>query len=119
MPIYSIRGCYLSVAQKQMAWENRNGRLYYYRKRRVGRRVVSEYLGTGEFTQLLLDMEETDRNRARAKRQAEQLEIAKWLALDQETNWALDMCSDLVSAALLLAGFHTHKGQWRRIHGRG
>ena len=31
-----------------MAWEERNGKSYYYQKRREGDRVVSEYIGTGE-----------------------------------------------------------------------
>ena len=31
-----------------MAWEERNGNRYFYRKRRVGDRVISEYVG-GDF----------------------------------------------------------------------
>ncbi len=34
-----------------MGWEERNGRLYYYEKRREGRRVVSQYVGTGTFAE--------------------------------------------------------------------
>jgi hypothetical protein len=30
-----------------MGLEQRKGKLYYYEKRRVGRRVVSEYVGGG------------------------------------------------------------------------
>jgi len=31
-----------------MGWEKRGNRLVYYRKKRVGRRVVSVYCGSGE-----------------------------------------------------------------------
>jgi hypothetical protein len=30
-----------------MGWEDRNGRRYYYRKRRQGKQVVPEYVGGG------------------------------------------------------------------------
>ena len=101
-----------------MAWENRNGRQYYYRKRREGRRLVSEYLGAGEFAVLLAGMDELDQEEEQAKRRAKRLELSQWLALDREINQALDLCSGLASAALLIAGLHTHKGQWRRDSGR-
>jgi hypothetical protein len=101
-----------------MAWENRNGRYYYYRKRRVGRRGISEYLGASEFAELLARMDVLDQEEARSKWRAERLELARWLALDREITETLDLCSDLTSAALLIAGLHTHKGQWRRDSGR-
>lgn len=98
-----------------MAWENRNGRQYYYRKRRVGRRVISEYQGGGAFGALFAELDEYDRDQARAKRRAERREMTRWMACDQEVNRVLDLCTDLASAALLVSGFHTHKGQWRRM----
>jgi hypothetical protein len=36
-----------------MGFENRKGNRYYYRKKRVGRRVVSEYIGKGEYAGIL------------------------------------------------------------------
>ena len=97
-----------------MSWEDRNGRRYYYKKRREGRRVVSEYYGSGEFAALLADLDYLDREEEREERRAERRELAKCLDFDHEINQVLDICSDLVGAALLLAGFHPHKGQWRR-----
>jgi hypothetical protein len=38
-----------------MGFENRSGRQYYYRKERIGNRVVSRYIGTGEFAELLAE----------------------------------------------------------------
>jgi len=63
-----------------MGWEERRGRKYFYRKRRNGGRVVSEYLGAGPD------------------------------AVDQ----ACHLIRTLVDAVLLLNGYHTHKGQWRK-----
>lgn len=101
-----------------MAWEDRNGRQYYYRKRREGRRVISEYYGSGEFAELLANLDYLDREEERTKGQAQQRELEGWLALEREVNQTLDRCSDLTIAALLIAGLHTHKGQWRRDRGR-
>jgi len=30
-----------------MGWEKRGNRIYYYKKRRVGKKVISEYFGNG------------------------------------------------------------------------
>jgi hypothetical protein len=100
-----------------MGWENRSGRFYYYRKRRQGSRVVSEYLGASKFAELLSEMDEMERDAGRERKRAERQEMARWLALDREVNQTLDLCSSLASAALLAAGYRTHKGQWRRKRG--
>ena len=95
--------------------ENRNGRQYYYRKRRVGRRVISEYQCGGAFGALFAELDEYDRDQVRAKRRTERREMTRWMACDQEVNRVLDLCADLASATLIVSGFHTHKGQWRRM----
>ena len=40
-----------------MAWEERNGNQYYYRKRRQGNRVVSEYVGKGAWIHAVATLE--------------------------------------------------------------
>lgn len=100
-----------------MAWENRNGRDYYYRKRRVGRRVVSEYIGSGIMAELTAELDQADRERRQAERDR--------LRAIQEENQAVDSSLDaqekatrvLVRAYLLAMGFHPHKQQWRRRRG--
>jgi hypothetical protein len=93
-----------------MAWEKRGNRDYYYKKRRIGGRVVSEYVGSGALAELqaLLDQEEKEsRKYEQAKRlQAEELEAK----IDQVDEYS----RTLAKAALLLAGYHPHKGQWRK-----
>jgi hypothetical protein len=46
-----------------MAWEKRGNGLYYYRKRREGQRVISEYIGAGEFAQAIATLDALDRER--------------------------------------------------------
>lgn len=93
-----------------MAWESRHKRQrYYYRKRRVGGRVVSEYVGAGPAAMLIAEMDQIEREDTQEKR-AEQL---KMLAQDLDINQTLDLTIHLAKAALLLAGCHTHKGEWR------
>lgn len=97
-----------------MGLEQRRNNLYYYRKRRIGGRVVSEYVGGGDLAYLAshwdtLERDKQDEERYRLnKKRAEQAAGDKALAnLEQAI-------STLVQGILLAEGYHTHKGQWRR-----
>lgn len=98
-----------------MAWETRNGRgRYYTRSKRIGGRVVREYIGTGAIADLAaaLDAEErAEREEARAALRAEHAEARE----------VTEVLSDLeavtrhaVFNVLHAEGFHRHKRQWRR-----
>lgn len=97
-----------------MAWEQRGNNWYYYRKVRKGRQVVSEYIGTGEVAKLIHILDESDREEAR-------MEQNKWKKMKEE-NQEVDMeirklnqtIRTLVMATLLVSGYHSHKGQWRK-----
>src|SRR5688572_20767394 len=100
-----------------MGWETRGRGRYYTRSRRVGGRVVREYLGFGETGEraALADA------RRRAQRQAERLRRlenrARLAAAEQPL---IDFCEAaelLARAVLLTANFHRHdRGEWRRRH---
>jgi len=97
-----------------MGWEQRNGQRYYYRKKREGGRVVSEYVGTGEIAGLLFaldqsEYEERQKNRAEWKRRKDE---AEKLAKDSKS-LAL-FTRHILRACLLVKGYHPHKGQWRK-----
>jgi hypothetical protein len=97
-----------------MAWKTIGNHSYYYRSRREGKRVVSDYVGTGKkgavFALIVRDAR-IERDEPRAEREAakcEEREIAAWF----------DRIEGLATGAMVAAGFHKHHGQWRR-NGRG
>ena len=93
-----------------MAWERRGNRHYYYRKRRHGGCVLSEYLGAGELAQTAAALDSLERD----LRQAEREERQAHRALDAQVDEVIDLFRALTHALLLTAGYHTHKGQWRK-----
>jgi hypothetical protein len=97
-----------------MGWKTINGRRYFYKTEREGGRVKTAYFGAGESGLLIsrteaIEREEKDelRNQLRAEREedlAEEKAVAKWF----------DDVQTVADAAIVAAGFHKHKGQWRR-----
>lgn len=91
------RGRAKEVAQ-QMGWETRGNSRYYYRKRKVAGRVVSEYVGTGLHAARVVAQEAAAR--------------------EAELDAFYDLTDALVGAALLNAGYHRHhRGEWRKQRG--
>lgn len=100
------------------AWETRNGSgRYYTRSKRVGGRVVREYVGTGEVAELAAEIdavERAEREEARAALRAEHAEareVAEVLS-DLEV-----LTRQAVTETLHAENFHRHKRQWRRKRG--
>jgi hypothetical protein len=73
-----------------VAWEERNGRLYYYQSERdeTGK-VRKRYVGSGEELEHMRSL------------------MSQVLELDEAVE-------AVVRAHLTCAGFHRHKGEWRR-----
>lgn len=94
--------------------------MYYYRKRRIGNRVVSEYMGSGEFAEAISILDEYDREMKALEREERKRELEALRADDTKVKEICDIVRDLASGALLAVGYHTHKGQWRkRRNGQG
>lgn len=93
-----------------MAWLRKDG--YYYRSRKVGGRVVSEYIGppgdpAAEREVTRDELERQWRQELRAEREQD-------AQLDADLAQAEQMTRALVRASLLLAGWHPHERTWRR-----
>ena len=101
-----------------MGWEERRGRLYYYRSVREGKRVRKEYGGGGTLGQLAAQLDEHERlqseeEEAPCREERERLEQSAGFL--QELEEAAEV---LIRAELLVAGFHKRKGEWRRTRER-
>jgi hypothetical protein len=99
-----------------MGWEKRaRGGPYYTRSRKVGGRVVREYVGGGTLGHLaaLQDAQERQRREEEAalcKEERERLE-----ALVAPVEQLCEATEILYRATLLSAGFRRHqRGEWRR-----
>jgi hypothetical protein len=96
-----------------MAWEERNGRSYYYQKKREGSRVRSVYIGAGLVGQFASAADKSTRAELDEKRRALRREIEEQKAVDARIDAVCDLTEKLVTAALIASGFHQHKRQWR------
>lgn len=97
-----------------MAWETRGNNRYYYQKKRVAGKVVSEYVGRGVMAReiALMDLEEKkeryDRNRV-MRQQEEEFGL-----FNQQVVQLSSLVKGAVEIYFIVSGFHKHKGQWRR-----
>jgi hypothetical protein len=92
----------------------KRGGLYFYRKRRIDGRVVSEYVGSGDLAHLAAHWDTLEHD----KQAEERYRLSKTRAEEAASDKALadleQTISTLVQGILLAEGYHTHKGEWRR-----
>lgn len=101
-----------SVAQR-MAWEERNGKSYYYQKRREGDGVVSEYVGSGYLGTLAAQLDREGQTERATAREQWRRQQAEQVALDNEIAEYTRLVQTLTAAVLLASGCHRPKRQWR------
>lgn len=100
-----------------MAWEQRRGRKYYYRARRVDSRVVKEYLGVGAVAEAAasadaaLKQERLDGTQRRRHAEASLDELKQQF----EKYWKAT--ERLASLALIACRYHRRRGEWRLKRG--
>jgi len=103
-----------------MAYEWRKGRLYYYRKERIGGKVVSTYYGpaNGELARLWASLAAIDRERRERERMERTIarnEFAELVSTLPELVELLAEAKRAMAEALEAAGYHQHKrGEWRK-----
>jgi len=98
-----------------MAWETRGRNSYYYRKKRVGGKVVSEYMGKGLLVQEIASRDLAERQKRNRELDAIKKEKNELKLLDNQIMQSMSAIGQIVEGFLIMSGFHKHKGQWRRI----
>ncbi len=101
-----------------MAWEDRNGRQYYYSKSRQDGRVISQYLGAGEIGGLAATLERARQAERAAERAERRRQIEADQALDREITEVAKLVQTVTAVALLAGGCHRPKRQWRVKRGQ-
>jgi hypothetical protein len=100
-----------------MGWEQRGqgGQQYLYRSRRVGEKVVHEYIGRGEKAKLALQELQAASAARRTEFQAMLAEQARTFEVARQMRRLHHCCDNLLEAVLLIEGFGRHNyGPWRR-----
>ena len=97
-----------------MGLEKRGNHCYYYRKKRIGKKVRSKYFGTGEIARTFARCDELIKQRDLLEQLARNYERDFENEMDAEIDEFSALVSDLTTAFLLVNGFHQHKRQWRR-----
>ena len=92
----------------------RNGNVYYYRKRREGNRVVSEYVGGGIIADLSQKRAELERAEQEAERERQRAEHMSMAEIDAQLDQFSRLVDTVMAAELVAQGYHQHKRQWRR-----
>jgi hypothetical protein len=95
-----------------MAW-CRDGR-YYYRSRREGDQVISEYLGADAVGEAAARREDERRAQALAARERERSSQDEARALEAALHDLARTSDELLTEVLTAAGYHRHhRGEWR------
>ena len=88
---------------------------YYYRARKIGGQVVSQYIGRGEIGVLIAIGDALEREEREQEREAFRAWKQDLASLDEPLEELNSLVDKLAHAALLAAGFHQHRrGEWRR-----
>ena len=96
-----------------MSW-CRDGR-YYYRSRREGGRVISEYLGVGAVGAAAARRDEERRAQTIAERECNRAAREEARQLEVALRDLARVSDQLMAETLTTAGFHRHhRGEWRR-----
>jgi hypothetical protein len=97
-----------------MGWEQRGTFQYFYKKEREGSRVKSIYVGRGDLAQLSAKFCAMQQDECRLMNQKLGREQGLLEAFDSVNLEMERAVKTITEAALIAAGFHQHKRQWRK-----
>ncbi|MEO8495481.1 MAG: hypothetical protein ABI614_10445 [Planctomycetota bacterium] len=103
-----------------MSWARKqNGIVYYERARRVGGKVVNEYIGRGRAAEMVALMDAQRRVEREARCREAQIERERLKTSVKPVVELATLIELLVKGSLLVAGFHQHdRGEWRLRNGK-
>jgi hypothetical protein len=93
---------------------HKSGKLYYYRKRREGGRVVSEYMGNEGFAPIFERQMERERLERKWERERLDRKLRAISELEDEIDRVCELVEQVASAHLIASGYHRHNRQWRK-----
>lgn len=100
-----------------MALEHRGSGVYYYTSRRIGRRVVKEYGGSGRPAVLCSQYDALMREKHRLERHRKRWKLDSIrIGISAQRDW-LAAIDQVVAEALEKSGWHRVRRQWRRKRG--
>ena len=97
-----------------MAWEPRGNNIYYYRKKRIDGKVISEYVGKGVRAQKIASMYLAVKEKKKKEDDNIRQQKKQFYLLNNQIIQMSLLSDQMVGYFLTTAGFHKHKGQWRR-----
>ena len=95
-----------------MAWDH--GGRYYTRSHKVNGRVVREYIGGGEKGEIAAQIDAYTQKQRKLAQERWHDEKADLVAFDRQIEAFYDLGEVIAAAAMTMAGFHQHRGHWRR-----
>lgn len=98
-----------------MGWDKGK---YYTRSRKVRGRVVREYVGGGELGEFAAELDGLVRERREIERDSWRLEKYQIEVLEKSVAEVCQMAEIVARAAMVAAGFHLHRGEWRKRRAR-
>jgi hypothetical protein len=97
-------------------WERRErGGLYFTRSKKVGGRVIREYVGVGILGELAARIDAEERRRREEEQARRREERERLDALVAPIEELCDAAEVIARAALIASGYHQHhRGEWRK-----
>jgi hypothetical protein len=94
-----------------VAWKNG----YYYRNKRIGGKVVTEYIGNGLYAHLVQLQDDEQRQAAAEQRQSWQATVDAEQELDAQLDDITALVNAYAGAVLLVNGYHVSANRvWRK-----
>jgi len=97
-----------------VAWERRGDNFYYYQSEREDGKVHKKYIGRGELAHIIAHADATMQRTRAQRRERERAEIEEARSLASMAEEMHEAAEILARAEMLAAGYHRHKGTWRR-----